>query len=297
MKLELEPGVYVAAVSGGVDSVVLLHILKDLPGVELVVAHFDHGIRQESAQDRQFVEELAHKYGLPFEYAEEKLGAHASEETARRSRYEFLHQVMQLHNARAIVTAHHQDDVLETAILNLLRGTGRKGLTSLENRQHIIRPLLHMSKQVIRDYARQHNLQWQEDVTNQDPKYLRNYIRLNIVPNLGDAAKQKLQSIIEGSRQLNAELDLAIEGLLPEGDTFRRQDFIMLPHSLACEVMASWLRRHGIAEFNRKTIERLVVAAKVGGPNTAVDIYGTNQLRINQDSVIIHSSKHSQTPG
>ena len=90
MKVQLEPGKYVVAVSGGVDSMSLLHALKDLPDVELVVAHFDHGIRPDSAQDRELVQKIADEYGLSFEYTQGHLGKDASEEQARKARYEFL---------------------------------------------------------------------------------------------------------------------------------------------------------------------------------------------------------------
>src|SRR5437764_343012 len=126
-----KPGKYVVAVSGGVDSVALLDMLARSDDLKLVVAHFDHGIRKDSAKDRKFVEDLAKNYDLPFVYEEGHLGSGTSEAVARGARYDFLHRVKKSHGAQAIITAHHQDDVLETAIINLLRGTGRKGLTSL----------------------------------------------------------------------------------------------------------------------------------------------------------------------
>jgi tRNA(Ile)-lysidine synthetase-like protein len=131
MKIQLPKGRYVVAVSGGVDSVVLLDALSKLPNLELVVAHLDHGIREDSIEDRRFVASLAASYGLVFEYGEGRLGSGASEATAREARYNFLRGVKMKHDAKAIITAHHQDDLIETAILNMLRGTGRKGLTSL----------------------------------------------------------------------------------------------------------------------------------------------------------------------
>src|SRR5882724_1815869 len=136
--LDIKPGRYVVATSGGVDSMALLHLLYQMSrdsdaGWWLTVAHFDHGIRSDSAEDRQLVQAIARQYGLPFVYDEGRLGPGASEATARQARYSFLHQVLGASGARAIMTAHHQDDVLETAIFNLIRGTGRKGLTSLGN--------------------------------------------------------------------------------------------------------------------------------------------------------------------
>src|SRR5215471_4228206 len=97
MKIELEPGKYVVAVSGGVDSMVLLDVLKDVPGLQLVVAHYDHGMRGDSGQDRQLVQEAAAHYGLPFAYEEGKLGVRTSEAAARDARYQFLRRVREAH--------------------------------------------------------------------------------------------------------------------------------------------------------------------------------------------------------
>src|SRR6185436_20114617 len=127
MKISVRPGKYVVAVSGGVDSMVLLDLLRQKPKLELVVAHFDHGIREDSAQDRKLVQRIAKAYGLPFVHAKGNLGPKAGEALAREARYAFLRQVQADHDAKAIITAHHQDDMLKTAIMNLLRGTGRRG--------------------------------------------------------------------------------------------------------------------------------------------------------------------------
>jgi tRNA(Ile)-lysidine synthase len=129
MDISVEPGRYVIAVSGGVDSVALLHALTKRPALDMIVAHFDHGIRPESAQDAAFVRTLAESYGLPFVTDRVELGPDASEASARQARYSFLRTLQRQYDATSIITAHHQDDLLETAIINLLRGTGRRGLT------------------------------------------------------------------------------------------------------------------------------------------------------------------------
>ena len=133
LDITVKPGRYVLAVSGGVDSMVLLNLLQQQPDVQLTIAHFDHGIRTDSADDRRLVQAAARFYGLPVVYHEGQLGADASEATARQARYEFLRTVRLVANAKAIITAHHQDDVLETAILNMLRGTGRRGNRSFKS--------------------------------------------------------------------------------------------------------------------------------------------------------------------
>ncbi|MBL8032022.1 MAG: tRNA lysidine(34) synthetase TilS, partial [Candidatus Doudnabacteria bacterium] len=230
MDVELPAGKYVVAVSGGVDSVVLLHLLAQgatksqsnpkthatyhLPPTtyQLIVAHFDHGIRPDSDADRQFVQELAAACGLPFVYERAELGAGASEAVARNARYDFLRRVKDEHQAEAIVTAHHQDDVLETIIINWLRGTKSRGLSSLRSTPEIRRPLLGWSKQQIRAYAHLHTLQWREDSTNEDETYLRNYVRRQIIPKI--SAKMREQLLVHSERA--ASLNDAISAVTNE---------------------------------------------------------------------------------
>jgi tRNA(Ile)-lysidine synthetase-like protein len=272
------------AVSGGVDSMVLLGLVRRLPGVELIVAHFDHGIRGDSAEDRKLVQETAEKYDLQFEYAEGVLGVGTSEDIARKARYEFLHGVRQKYKADAIVTAHHQDDLIETALLNLLRGTGRKGLTSLQSTDIIRRPLLEVTKQEILAYAKANDIEWREDITNSDTTYLRNYIRKNLMPKLSEGQRKELVNQLTTLREQNLELDIQIANYLQyvDGDLTKlsKQNFVQLPHDVACEAMASWLRLNNIRDFDRKIIERVVVAAKTFRPGQRADINNMNYLLI-----------------
>ncbi len=174
---------YILAVSGGVDSVVLLDMLasgklpaiSSAPSDEIIVAHFDHGIRNDSAEDARFVETLAKKYGFLFESKREELGARASEEVARERRYAFLRELAKRHNA-TIMTAHHADDVVETIAINFVRGTGWRGLAVLDS-PGIVRPLLDVSKSELIRYANEQKLDWHEDSTNSDTRYLRNTVR------------------------------------------------------------------------------------------------------------------------
>src|SRR4051812_28994279 len=106
MKSLVPAGRYVVAVSGGVDSMVLLDLLARQPDLQLTVAHLDHGIREDSIKDRQLVQQVAQTHGLPFVYNRVELGAGTSEAAARQARYEFLHQVRRNSLAQAIITAH-----------------------------------------------------------------------------------------------------------------------------------------------------------------------------------------------
>jgi tRNA(Ile)-lysidine synthase len=278
MNIQLQPGRYVVAVSGGVDSVVLLDLLHKMPDMQLVVAHYDHGIRPDSDVDRRLVGQLARTYGVPFVYDEGNLGPATSEATARKARYDFLHTVIKQINANSIVTAHHQDDVVETALLQLLRGTGRKGMSSLKSTDIIKRPLLHIPKRELQLYAIEHNLVWREDSTNKDTKYKRNYVRKHLVPKLTTEQKQQLLQIITEMRELNLKLDEEFANLLhvqPSTHEIYRRYFALLPHDIAAEFMAVWLRKSGIKGFDRKGLHRLVVAAKTFAPGQRIDVNHT----------------------
>jgi tRNA(Ile)-lysidine synthase len=285
MQIAIKPGKYVVAVSGGVDSTVLLDLLRLHPGLKLIVAHYDHGIREDSEQDKAFVEVLARRWGLPFVYDRGHLGAEASEAAARQARYGFLQKVRVGSGYDAIITAHHQDDVLETALINLLRGTGRKGLSSLKSTDGIIRPLLHAPKSEIIDYARRHGLPWREDSTNRDTKYLRNHIRHNVLPRFDATQRAQLVEVAARMHEINGELDdLLRQQVQPE---LGREWFILLPHDIAREVMAAWLRLHDIRDFDRKTVERLTVAAKVAHPGKIVDVTRGHAMQVGKQHLAL----------
>ena len=282
----MQPGSYVVAVSGGVDSIALLHALAQLPDVKLTVSHFDHGIRDDSHLDRQLVQKMAKQLGVPFVFDRAELGAGTSEAVARKHRYDFLKRVQQISGADALVTAHHQDDLLETMIINILRGTGRKGLSSLSDRRELRRPLLQITKKEIRQYAAEQGLVWREDSTNQDIRLLRNYIRRILLPRITEAERKQLLTYARHVRALNGTIDNNLLLLLhtqPSRQTLDRNSFSMLPHIVAKELMAAWLRSHNIRQFDTKTIERLVTVAKTLPPGKQVDVDANHRLLAGTD--------------
>lgn len=276
MKVDLLPGNYVVAVSGGVDSMVLLDVLARLPNVQLTVAHFDHGIRTDSHEDRKLVQQTAQSLGLPFVYETVSLGADSSEQQARDARYAFLHKVKGQARADAIITAHHQDDVLETFILNMHRGTGRKGLSSLQSSQELQRPFLKYTKNELLQYAKERGVVWREDSTNKSDKYARNYLRLRVLPKLAHADRDRLLGIQAHMRSLNQQIDRQLQEVITaicdKNGVLVRKKFIMLPHVVASEVMAQLLRKRGVRNMSRKLVSRLVVSVKTGGPHTMYDV-------------------------
>jgi len=290
MNIHVAPGKYVAAISGGVDSMVLLFLLSQL-NADVVVAHYDHGIRPNSKTDRLLVQRAAKNYGMVFEYAEGKLGPDASEDTARRARYEFLGRIQAQYNAQAVITAHHQDDLIETALINMLRGTGHKGLIALKSTDQLIRPMLDYTKKQIVDFAAKNNLEWHEDYTNEDTKYLRNYLRKNIMPKLSAAKRKQLVNTISSLGKTSQQLDINIADYLKHGASdvseVNRANFINLPHNLACEAMAAWLRLNGLRDFDKKAINRLVVSAKTLRPGQSASVGNGVSLHINKTNICL----------
>jgi tRNA(Ile)-lysidine synthase len=284
----IRPGKYVVAVSGGVDSMVLLDLLRQKPRLELIVAHFDHGIRPDSADDRKLVQRIAKHYGLPFVYAQGHLGPKSSEALAREARYGFLRKVQEEQGAKAIITAHHQDDMLETAIMNLLRGTGRRGLSSLKSRKDLVRPLLGWTKKGIREYAEEHDLVWAEDSTNDDERYLRNYIRHNILSRITREGREALARHIKQTTKVNEEIDELLNKDLdeqPNRTELNRGWYLQLPYAVATEMMAAWLRRNGILQFDRHMIERLSVSAKTARAGKRADVNAQHVVEFTKDKI------------
>lgn len=293
MVVDLQPGTYVVAVSGGVDSMALLHALAQNPEHRLVVAHFDHGIRTDSRLDRKLVQQTAKQYGLNFVYDEGRLGAGASEDAARKARYDFLRRVQRASQAQAVITAHHQGDLLETAVINLLRGTNRRGLPALQSRPGLHRPLLDKTKAEIIAYAKDQGLVWREDSTNLDTKYLRNHVRHKVLSTFADEQKKTLLNHVKNVHRINQELDEQLANYLhiqPARDRLSRPEFVRLSHVVAREVMAAWLRSHNINSFDKKTLERLVVSGKTLPKGLSVDIIAGHSLRIGSDHLALVTS-------
>jgi len=181
------PALAIVAVSGGSDSVALLDLLygaRDQLGLSLVVAHVDHGIQPASRSVGQSVKTLASKYGLPFELGELHLGPDATETEARRARYARLREVQKRRDARYLVTAHHEDDQVETVMLRALRGSAPAGLAGIKakSRGGLVRPLLPFSRHELAEYAAARGLPVHDDPANRDPRHLRSWIRSTLLP-------------------------------------------------------------------------------------------------------------------
>ena len=183
------------AVSGGIDSVVLLHLLKKAD-VDFAIAHCNFSLRgKESDQDAKFVEELARALNVPIYIQKFNTKAFALENkastqmAARELRYAWFKELCAEHNLSHTVTAHHAQDDLETFLINISRASGIEGLTGMtENSDFILRPLLPFSRDHIAAYAEQHAINWREDSSNSTDNYLRNHLRHHAIPALNEAS-------------------------------------------------------------------------------------------------------------
>lgn len=182
------------AVSGGEDSVTMLDLFskyKDMFDLNLFVCHFNHSLRKEADFDENFVKNLSIKYNLKFFSKKEDVekfsyeNKFSTEEGARILRYKFFNEVIESENIDFLATAHNKDDLAETVIMRILRGTGINGLIGItKKRNNIIRPLLDFSKAQIKNYVLENNLKFVQDNTNFLDVYKRNNIRLNLIPKL-----------------------------------------------------------------------------------------------------------------
>lgn len=274
---------YVVAVSGGVDSVVLLDMLASEGGHELTVAHFDHGIREDSAADARFVAGLAKKYALPFETRREELGKNASEELARDRRYAFLRDVATARSAR-LVTAHHLDDLVETVAINLHRGTGWRGLAVLGS-PDVERPLLHMTKHEVYEYALAHALEWVEDETNVTDDYLRNRLRRRL--RLSVTSKRLIADLRDTQVELRSEIDIEASRFLTEKVARNRYFFTMLDEPAALELLRAIVLQEN-RSLTRPQLGRLWLAIKTARPGTVLEAGGDIRVRFTAGEFIVN---------
>ncbi|MFH2104735.1 MAG: tRNA lysidine(34) synthetase TilS [Parcubacteria group bacterium] len=214
----------IIGVSGGPDSVCLLHFLNELQAefsLKLTVAHVNYGLRgEESNQDEIFVKKLAGKYNLPCKTAHPKLNPKKStnlEANLRDIRYKFFQDLCQKEKAGKIAVAHNRDDQAETILMFFLRGSGLKGLSGMDYQQgKIIRPLLNCSRQDILAYLKTNKLDYRGDKMNKDPKFTRNKIRHELIPLLEKEYNPNLrETLTRASRITRDEYSLiakAVEG-------------------------------------------------------------------------------------
>ena len=202
---------FLVAISGGVDSVVLAHLMQQ-SGANITLAHCNFNLRgSESDQDELFVKEFAATHNLKLHTIHFDTTKYVSEnklsiqEAARKLRYDWFGQLRKELNIKWLITAHHGDDNIETVLMHFFRGTGIKGLTGipeLQKEQLILRPLLSFHKDELKNYATESGLTYREDSSNKKEDYTRNFFRLNLLPQIKTVYPQVENNIIQNIQRL-----------------------------------------------------------------------------------------------
>ena len=248
------------AVSGGADSVALLHLLRELApawGLTLRVLHVDHDLRPGSARDAEFVRALGARLGVPVDVERVQVGPGSVEAAARAARYGALETWAARLGATRIALGHTADDQAETVLMRVLAGAGVRGLAAIPPvRGAIVRPLIEVRGAALRDALTTAGLSWVEDETNREPKFLRNRIRhellpllaasyiTEVVPALTRVARLARETVDALDRAAAVELErLASPG--GDGLTLPRAALGALPAALAAEVLRQAAARFG----------------------------------------------------
>jgi tRNA(Ile)-lysidine synthase len=286
-------GRYLIGVSGGRDSVALLHWLLNLGYKELIVCHLNHQLRgRSSLADARFVEKIALKYHAEFERESEHVRALAAkskmsiETAAREARYKFFAETARRRKCKTIFLAHHADDLVETLLINLFRGSGTAGLSGMREvstRQidsvdlAIVRPFLGIWRKEIDNYVRENRIIFREDASNKTLNPLRNRIRHRVIPYLEKIVGRNIRPAIWRAATIAGEEEDWIEKQLPDSADVQFSVVLLgaLPVALQRRAILRWLRAQNIADVGFDVIERvrslLDPTARVAKANLARD--------------------------
>ena len=274
-------GTILCAVSGGRDSMCLLHYLYEVSKTQnftVAAAHLNHLMRDTAMRDVNFVRDFCEERGIPLFVEEAPVYEMAErwhitvEEAGRRLRYDLLYRTADTIGAEKIATAHHLNDQAETVLLHLLRGTGLEGLGGIPPvRGRLIRPLLQTSRQEIEQYLDEHGIGHVEDETNEDMAYARNRLRRVIWPELlkiNPAASENVARAAQIMRRENAFLDELAASYLPEmGAEVACDKLLAAPEVLRSRILRLLIDRLSVGkkDFGAVHIEALLQLAESGG--------------------------------
>lgn len=265
---------YLVGVSGGRDSIALLHWLIDLGYRNLVVCHLNHQLRGRfSNADARFVAKLAAEYSLTVEIGSVNVRAAAArkkistETAAREARYSFFAKVAEHKRSRTIFLGHHADDLVETFLLNLFRGAGASGLIGMReatmrrignNNLVVVRPFLHVWRRDIDKYMKENRLDFREDASNKDLTPLRNRVRHRVVPYLEKTIGRNIRQNIWKTATILAEEENFFETLLPEKlATLAVKPLRAMSVALQRRVLHGWLHAADVSNISFELIERV----------------------------------------
>ncbi|MBI5167248.1 MAG: tRNA lysidine(34) synthetase TilS [candidate division NC10 bacterium] len=274
----------VVALSGGMDSMTLLHLLLSLKGeigLSLYIAHLDHMFRGEaSRRDADLVGQLAQELDLPATIRSVDVprlrldGKLSPQEAARQARYGFLLEVAALEGADRIALGHHLDDQAETVLINLLRGSGSRGLGGIPiKRGPFIRPLLEVSRREIEEHVHASRLPFLEDPSNREGGYLRNRIRFDLLPYLARAFNPRIREALAETADLLREDDTFLSRLAQEA---------LAPLVLAHRERGLELSRPGLRELPC-SLRRRVLREAVGMVRGGIYLLGGRRLAALED--------------
>lgn len=302
----------VVAVSGGADSVCLLDVLARLVpdfGLELLVAHFEHGLREaEDGPETRFVEKLAREMSLPFELGtagDLKKESGSLEERAREARYSFLEHVKTKCGAQKIALGHTLDDQAETVLMRLLRGSGTKGLSGIPpvRAPGIIRPLIGTPRKEVEGYLGSRGLKWITDSSNRDRNFLRNRIRLELLPELlryQPRLVERLGALARDIREEDRFLDglaaqwVEAHGEFPAGGVLvlPREETLGLDPALRLRVLRralGWVAG-GLRRIDRRHVEAVEGLARGQRPQSEISLPNRILARRSYDKLIFGST-------
>lgn len=262
----------IVGVSGGTDSTALLRLLVEFSRITpltIIVAHVNHGIRGKAAKhDELFVQKLAQKYKLKFECKRVKLlGQSGIEEKGRAIRHAFFELLANKYSARFILTAHTQDDQVQTIVFNFLRGSGVRGLAGMKILRGLyLKPLLHTSKRTLLAYLKHLHQPYCKDATNNDTELSRNFIRKKILP-LFEKLNPAFRETILRNTKIFSELDEWIfaqaRDFLKQKSTCNAKEFRTLPQSIQSAVIQEMYRSatkntYGLPQKNTQQVIDLI---------------------------------------
>jgi tRNA(Ile)-lysidine synthase len=268
-------GRYLIGVSGGRDSVVLLHWLTNLGYKKLIVCHLNHQLRgRSSLADARFVEKLALKYHAEFELESANVRALATkqkmsiETAAREARYDFFAETARRRKCKTIFLGHHADDLVETFLINLFRGAGTTGLSGVREISTrriddvdltIVRPLLGVWRREIDSYLREHRIKFREDASNKNLNPLRNRIRHRVIPYLEKILGRNIRPAIWRAAAIASEEEAWIDGQLPDSSDIDLSvaKLRVLPIALQRRAIFKWLRAQNISGVGFDLVERV----------------------------------------
>jgi len=304
----------IAGVSGGPDSMAMLHILNKLQGefgFQLAVAHLNHGLRQEADNEQKMVALACAGWGIPF-YSEtvdiRGLAAQQKktlEEAGRDSRYQYFNQLARQLGADRIATAHHQDDQAESVLLHLLRGSGIRGLRGIMPvNGNLIRPLLNTSRQEIEQYITNHNIPSCLDLSNQNTEFLRNRIRWQLIPLLEEynpRIEETLAGLADIAREENDALEKEmdtwwaevvqeqVDGLYLDSDMISR----LHPAYQKRLIMTALGRVSAHTDWSRGDVMRVWELLQQTGSSTTIDLKQNLKARkVYKQLILAHNFIH-----